>query len=181
MLHLGWLHSTVESWSFSHSDFIVFLGLPAETLFELTMTYFPTSENELLECLYQVAHLDLRFALHEGANDPITNRLLEACTIPSSTISGGIAWSTPAHAEIPLLPRLEYINLQCHGALYANATLLKLIQSMWKSDQRGQGAPRQLRYFRLLSMKAVSSEVEKHVKAWRDEGLEIDIQCLVVR
>ena len=185
VLHLGWLaNGNVGFWSLAHTDFLAFLGASAETLRELTMTYFPISENELFECLSQVprlTHLDLRFALHEGANDPITNRLLEACTIPSSTISGGIAWSTPAHAEIPLLPRLEYINLQCHGALYANATLLKLIQSMWKSDQRGQGAPRQLRYFRLLSMKAVSSEVEKHVKAWRDEGLEIDIQCLVVR
>ena len=188
VLRLGWLASSnVGSWSLAHTDFLAFLGASAETLRELTMTYFPISENELLECISQIPHLthiDLRFALHEGANDPITNQLLVSCTIPSCTIAGGIACSTPA---IPLLPRLEHINLQCHGALYANATLLKLIQSRWKSGkgnegQLGQGgAPRQLRYFRLLSMKPVPSEVEKHVKAWRGEGLEIDIQCLVVR
>ena len=191
VLRLGWLaNSNVESWSLAHTDFHAFLRASAETLRELTMTYFPISENDLLECLSQVpqlTHLDLRFALHDGANDPISDRLLLACTIPSYTNSGGSACSsTPAHADIPLLPRLEHINLQCHGALYTNATLLKLIQSLWKSVKGGegqlsQGAPSQLRYFRLLSMKPVPSEVDKHVKAWREEGLEIDIQCLVVR
>ena len=191
VLRLGWLaNSNVESWSLAHTDFHAFLRASAETLRELTMTYFPISENDLLECLSQVpqlTHLDLRFALHDGANDPISDRLLLACTIPSYTNSGGSACSsTPAHADIPLLLRLEHINLQCHGAFYTNATLLKLIQSLWKSVKGGegqlsQGAPSQLRYFRLLSMKPVPSEVDKHVKAWREEGLEIDIQCLVVR
>ena len=186
VLRLGWLHGTVESWSFSKADFIAFLGASAETLRELTMTYFPISENELLEYLSQVphlTHLDLRFALHERANDPITNQLLMACSIPSSPISGGIACSTPAHSETCLLPRLEHVHLQCHGALYANATLLNFIQSMWKSGTGGQGqdASRPLRHFGLLSMKPVPSEVEERVKAWHEEGLEIDIQCLVVR
>ena len=140
VLRLGWLaNSNVGSWSLAHTDFIAFLGASAKTLRELTMTYLPIPENELLECLSQVpqiTHLDLRFALHEGANDPITNRLLLACTIPSSTVSGGIACSTPpAHAEISLLPRLEHINLQCHRALYASAVLLNFIQSMWRSDK----------------------------------------------
>ena len=186
VLRLGWLaNSSVGSWSLAHTDFIAFLGASAETLRELTLTYFPISENELLDCLSQVprlTHLDLRFALHEGANDPITNRLLVACTIPSSSVSGGIVCSTPAHTEISLLPRLEHVNLQCHGALYANATLLNFIQSMWKGSE-GQGAPlaRPLRYFRLLSMKPVPSEVERQVKAWHEEGLEVDIHCLVVR
>jgi hypothetical protein len=187
VLRLGWLeNSNVVSWSLAHPDFLAFLGASAETLRELTMTYFPISENVLLECLSQVpqlTHLDLRFALHEGANDPITNRLLVACTLPSFTMSGGIASGTPAaHAEKDcLLPRVEHVNLQCHGALYASATLLNLIQSMWKSGGKGQGAPRLLRYFRLFSMKSVPSEVEKRVKAWHEEGLEVDIQCLVVR
>ena len=190
-LHLGWLaNSNVGFWSLSHTDFIAFLGASAETLRELTMTYFPISEIKLLECLSQVAqltHLDLRFALHEGANDPITNRLLMACTIPSSTVSGGVAGGAPSpHAKISLLPRLEHVNLQCHGALYTNATLLDFIRSLWKSGDKGSegqedAVPRPLKNFRLLSMKAVPSEVEKQVKVWHDEGLEIDIQCLVVR
>ena len=184
VLRLGWLaNGNVRSWSLAHTDFVAFLGASAKTLRELKLTYFPISENELLKCLSQVpqlTHLDLRFALHEGANDPITNRLLAACTIPSSTVSGGIACSTSAQAEISLLPRLEHINLQCHGALYAYATLLNFIQSMWKSGKGGD-APRPLRYFRLFSMKRVPSEVEKLVRAWNEEGLEIDIQCLVVR
>ena len=177
VLHLGWLaHRIVESWSLANTDFVAFLGASAETLRELTMTYLPISENELLLYLSQVpqlTHLDLRFALYEGANDPITNRLLVACT----------ACSTSAHTEIPLLPRLEHVNLQCHGALYANATLLNFIQSMWKSGKGsgGQDAARPLKYFGLLSMKPVPTEVEKRVKAWHEEGLEIDIQCLVVR
>ena len=190
VLHLGWLaRSNVGSWSSAHTDFIAFLGASAETLRELTMTYFPILENELLECLSQVpqlTHLDLRFALHEGANDPITNRFLVACTIPNSstrTMLGGIVCSTPAHTESSLLPRLEHINLQCHGAFYTNATLLNFIQSMWKSvkGSEGQNASRSLRHFGLLSMKPVPSEVEKRVKTWHEEGLEIDIQCLVVR
>jgi len=184
VLHLRWLaHSYVESWSLSHTDFIDFLGASAETLRELTLTYLPISENVLLECLSQVpqlTRLDLRFALHEGANDPITDRLLVACTIPSSTIPGGTARSTPAHTEVPLLPRLERLYLQCHGALYANATLLNFIQSMWKSGKGTEGSG-PLRHFGLLSMKPVPSEVEKRVKAWHEEGLAIDIQCLVVR
>jgi hypothetical protein len=187
VLRLGWLtHSNVSSWSLVHTDFIAFLGALTETLRELTMTYFPISENELLDCLSQVpqlTHLDLRFALHEGANDPITSRLLMACTMASSTVSEGITCDIPAHNEISLLPRLEHVNLQCHGALYANATLLNFIQSMWKSGKgsEGQDASRPLRYFRLFSMKPVPSVVEKQVRAWHEEGLEIDIQCLVVR
>jgi hypothetical protein len=189
VLRLGWLaNGNLRSWSLAHTDFFAFLGASAKTLRELKMTYFPISENELLKCLAQVpqlTHLDLRFAMHKGVNDPITNRLLAACTIPSSsTVSGGIACtSTSAHAEIPLLPRLEHVNLQCHGSLYTNATLLDFIRSMWKSGKgsEGQDAPRALRYFRLLSMKPVPSEVEKQVRAWNEEGLEIDIQCLVVR
>jgi len=182
VLHLGWLahSSNVESWTLAHTDFIAFLGASAETLRELTLTYFPISEDELLEYLSQVprlTHLDLRFALHEGANDPITDRLLVACTACSNT-------STPAHTtEISLLPRLEHVNLQCHGALYASATLLNFIQSLWKSGKgsEGQDASRPLRSFGLFSMKPVPSEVEKQVKAWNGEGLEIDIRCLVVR
>jgi hypothetical protein len=176
VLDLGWLaHSgNVESWSLAHTDFIAFLGASAETLRELRLTYFPISENELLEYLSQVpqiTHLDLRFALHEGANDPITNRLLMACTAYNNT---------SAYTENPLLPRLEHVNLQCHGALYTNAKLLNFIHSMWKGGG-GLGASRPLRYFGLLSMKPVPSEVEKQVKAWNEEGLEIDIQRLVVR
>ena len=177
VLHLEWLvNDNMGSWSPVHTDFLAFLQRSAETLHQLTMTYFPISENELLECLLQVprlTHLDLRFALNEGANDPVTDRLLMACTIPSPTISASAApWT--------LLPRLEYVNLQCHGKLYTNVTLLALIQSRWNSsDDRTTRRP--LRYFRVLSMKLVSSEVERHVKGWHEAGLEVDIQCLVVR
>lgn len=179
MLSLGWLvRSNVGSWSLAHAGFLAFLRASAETLRELRMTYFPIPENELRECflqLPQLTHLDLRFALHEGANDPITNRLLVECTIPSSTVP---------HSETPLLPRLEHVNLQCHGALYTDATLLGFIQSRWEcgmSTHEGQGARRSLRYFRLLSMKPISSGVEKHAEVWHEEGLDIDIQSLVVR
>jgi hypothetical protein len=186
-LSLEWLASSnVGSWSLDHTGFLAFLQASAKTLRELTMTYFPIAENELLECLSQVpqlTHLDLRFAMHERANDPITNRFLVACTIPSSTVPSGIGCGPPAHTATPLLPRLEQVNLQCHGALYANATLLRFIQSRWQCGKstEGQGAPRPLRYFRLLSMKRVPSEVEKRARVWHDEGLEIDIQSLVVR
>ncbi|KAF8816518.1 hypothetical protein BYT27DRAFT_7333377 [Phlegmacium glaucopus] len=187
VLHLGWLvNSSMGHWSSSHTEFVAFLQASADTLRELTMTYLPIAENELLECLSQVpklTHLDLRFAMNEEANDPITNQFLVKCTIPSSTVSPGIARRRQAHAETALLPRLEHVNLQCHGALYANATLLTLIQSRWEPDQRSddQASRRQFRSFRLLSMKPVSSMVEKHVKAWHEAGLEVDIQCLVIR
>jgi hypothetical protein len=181
-LCLGWLASSNMS-SWSHAGFLAFLQALAGTLHELTMSYFPIAENELLECLSQVpqlTHLDLRFALHEGAMDPITNRLLLACTLASSAVPAGIACNTPAHTEIPLLPRLEHVNLECHGALYSNSALLNFIRSRWEFGNNSEGQ-RALKYFRLLSMKPVPSEVEKHVKVWHKEGLKIDIQTLVVR
>ena len=182
-LSLGWLAGAIQTWSLVHTDFLAFLQASANTLRELTMTYFPISENQLLECFSQVpqlTHLDLRFALREGANDPITNQLLVACTIPVPT---GSACSTPARAETPLLPRLEHLNLHCHGALYESAALFSFIQSRWHLGKRieGQDSPRSLRYFRLLSMRSVPSEVEKNVKVWHEEGLDIDIQSLFVR
>jgi len=184
ILHLGWLvNGNTESWSSTHTDFLAFLRSSAGTLHELTMTYLPIAEDELSECLSQVpnlTYLDLRFALNEGANDPITNQLLVKCTTPPSAVPAGIARKRQAHAEAALLPRLEHVNLQCHGALYANPTLLALIQSRWKGSD-SQAARRQFRSFKLLSMKPVSSTVEKHVKAWHEEGLEVDIQCLVIR
>ena len=185
-LHLGWLvNGSMGPWSSAHPDLIAFLRVSAETLRDLTMTYLPTAESELLECLSQVpqlTHLDLRFALNEGANDPITNRLLTVCTIPSSTVPAGIARLRQVQAETPLLlPRLEYVNLQCHGALYSNEALLTFIQSRWKSSQGSDGQGRRLKSFRLLSMKPVPSAVEKGVKAWQEEGLDIGIECLVIR
>jgi hypothetical protein len=179
----------MEQWSLAHSDFVAFLQASAETLHQLTMTYFPIPENELLECLSQVprlTHLDLRFALNEGANDPITNRLLVAWTIPSPTVSPmttDITRRRRVNTETLLLPQLEHVNLQCHGGLYTNATLLSLIQSRWSqdSDDDGGAARRSLKSFRLLSMKPVLSEVERHVEMWHEEGLEVDIQCLFIR
>ena len=188
VLHLEWLvNSNMGPLSSIHADLPTFLQASAETLRELKMTYLPITENDLLDCLSQVprlTHLDLRFALNQGANDPITNRLLVACTIPSPAVSAGIACRTQPYPEAPLLPRLEHVNLQCHGRFYANTTLITLIQSRWefgKSTGEGQCVGRPLRCFRVLSMKGVPSEVEKYIKLWHEEGLEIDIQCLVVR
>lgn len=182
VLDLAWsVNSNVGLWSLVHTDFLAFLLASADTLRELKMVYFPIAEIELLECLSQVprlTHLDLRFALTEGANDPITNQFLMACILPS-TVSAGIASGRQpgTNAQALLLPRLEHVNLQCHGAFYANVTLLTFIRSRWEFSK----SERSLGYFRLLSMKPVSSEMEKHIKTWHEEGLEIDIQCLVVR
>ncbi|KAF8164818.1 hypothetical protein B0H34DRAFT_686757 [Crassisporium funariophilum] len=187
VLRLGWLvpgNGSQRSWSPTHSDFIAFLRRLAPTLQTLSLTYLPMGEAELIECLSQVPqvrHLELRFSLNDRGNDPIADRFLAGCTLPSVTPSATVGKRRRVQSESCLVPLLEDISLQCHGELLTRHALLAFVDSRWLGGSGGPGMRTKLKSFHLLTMHPVSKEVEKRVRSWTIEGLDISIECLVIR
>jgi hypothetical protein len=179
-LRLEWLvqQSGARAWTTKHSGFLSFLRGASQTIQRLSFVNLPLSEPQLLECLVEipsVTHLELKFSLSDIENDPITESLLAAITSPPQT---GKTSSTT-----PVLPDLEYFNLQCSGKHYTNTGLLAFIDSRRKLGPGHDDSVRrgELKSFHLLSMNPVLWEVEKHLKNWNREGMDVLIESLIIR
>jgi len=153
---LGWL--VHHSWSPQHCDFMLFLRNINPTLRSLSLAYLPVTEKQLLECFSQVTlltHLDLRFSLNDPSTDPITEELLNVCTSYNS-----------------VMPALESFSLQCSGSHYSDSALLELIESRRTAK---------LNTFHVKTMRSFDPDLENRVRICKDDGMDIEIQSLVIR
>lgn len=179
-----WLLKEDSSWSQAHVQFVSFLGRVSSTLQTLSLEYLPLSERKLLQCLScvpDITRLDLRFSLSNVEDDPITDALLSECISPSTPPpSSDIQNYTTAAC---LLPRIEEVNIECHGKQYTSTGLASFIESRWAGSRNARPHPRYatLKSFHLLSMNQPLAAVDRCVKAWRHHGLDISIDSLVVR
>ncbi|KAF5320668.1 hypothetical protein D9619_001195 [Psilocybe cf. subviscida] len=183
VFRVEWLVKEELAWSQAHSQFTSFLGKASQTLQTLSLEYLPLSERELLQCLSCVPNatrLDLRFSLSNVEGDPITDTLLLECIPPSTPPP---ADSLPdATTAACLIPHIEEVNIECHGKQHTSIGLAAFIESRWAS-RVARPHPRYatLKSFHLLSMNQPLAAVDKRVKKWCNEGLNISIDSLVVR
>lgn len=200
-LHIEWLllsNGPTSPWPKTHLDFLSFLNEVSPTIRALSIAYLPVTEIELMECLSQVpelADLDLRFSLSDLEHDPITENLLTACTLPSTSFvsdSTGQNQDSEDHTTTtttsssmhttPLLPALESWNIQCHGKRYTHTGLLSMLSSRWGvKHTHGTNSHTRLKSFHLLSMNSVPQALQRCVQTWGNEGFDISIDSLIIR
>jgi len=118
----------------------------------------------------RVADLHLRFSLSDHEQDPVTDLLFSALTLASH--------HTDSRLEGVLLPDLASLELQCNGSKFLYSHLFQMILSRWNKDA---DAKAQFNRFRLLSMKPILVEAEKHVRSLIEQGLDISVDTLLVR
>jgi len=173
-LGLDWLvqwDSDNRYWSESHSRFISFLDYSTPFLENLRLAYLPLVETEVLECIAYLPHLmqlELLFSLGDKEHDPITDHFICALSLPNS-----LELRTSR-----LLPQLVSINLQCHGASCNESSLVGLIESRWTGDLL---AGVELKAFHFLSLQPVTKRLRRRIKGWKDEGLDVDIDFVIIR
>jgi len=119
-LRLHWLTngSDQSAWSLHQPDFMYFLDQLNPTLEKLHLVCLPLSDTQIIDCLDSVpfiTHLELKFSL--GQHDPISERLLQALTMPNSS------------EGCPLIPSLQSLRLQCPGEAWSSMPLVQMIDS----------------------------------------------------
>ncbi|KAF8189692.1 hypothetical protein BJ912DRAFT_361273 [Pholiota molesta] len=183
-LRLKWLAKQAPAWSPTHSNFITFLRRVASTLESLSIRYIPLSEQQLMQCMTELPclrQLDLRFSFSALDEDPITDTFFRECT-PRSRFSTSADGRTSSPQTQPMLPLLQSLTLHCYGKWYTHPCLTAFFESRLRTRKApGRPPTNTLNSFHLYSINPLLPSMEELLRRYRDEGMDIWIDALVVR
>ncbi|KAG2014137.1 hypothetical protein CC2G_010980 [Coprinopsis cinerea AmutBmut pab1-1] len=198
LTHLGlnWLvdGERTEQWSSVQAAFMASVKDLSPSLRSLEITYLPLGEGGLIQTLTQLPQLeslDLRFSLADQVHDPISDRTLQAMTLPGSGpqsqgVGSGSKSSTisprasTAPEPVTLLPNLRRLHLQCTGARCTQAVLLNFIKSRGSAPTSSKSKHQALGRFHFYSMQQVIDRANQRTGEWLKSGMDLDIDSVVL-
>jgi hypothetical protein len=117
--------------------------------------------------LPRLLQLELLFSLGDKEQDPISDELIRALSLPNPAEPGPSG----------LLPRLDSINLQCHGARCKESSLIELIESRRiRSPQVGV----RFKSFHFLSLQPATKCLCRYIKKWGNDGVDVVIDSVII-
>jgi hypothetical protein len=175
-LHIEWfLNTSQRGWSSSHPGFVSFLESLNPKLETLRLGYLPLSEEQVIDymkALPSLTSVELLFGLGEDSEGPaITDSFWKALTLSDRTQGG----YNQDYASGTLLPRVQSMNIQCHGSGCSDRELVRFIDS--RADPELQEAQFEFR-FRSLKLRTQvpvlrAENMNREISDWYGKGIEI--------